>query len=543
MLGLSPDNTAIDRARAMGFRDQLKQAHGMGNDLKGGGFYSDAEKKVSESTTGNRELPGTSVAITPATSDFFAERASAGSPLLMDDSTTPIRSQGLSHEEYAANPAGFQPLPELIDAQKAQRTYGEGARSVPLVSRWESLGQFPVRDSASTTQINQNVLDAFEDLGFDAVKLDNYSAVPGYGPHSFLQVKSPEQLRSPFAAFDPARKDSKNILASAGLMAAGAGAAAYGMTPEDAGAGKLPWKADAKAQLLSQIFEGLRAGKVQPQVFEDLAGLNGGFKLPEYLMMGGDLRHVFERRMMDNGWSADRVVAALDTLFGSEDARGVPNLIGRKASEAVWSPGKPRGVYAPAIPGPDGEVRIYSLMDPENKRILRGIGKLEEGSSGGRMSPPFTQTADFPSSESVTQRHRAKLSAVDEPSADKDQIMPDTNTVKKIIGLGLLGGTGLAAYGAAAPDDANAMSYIGPKGLAGIMGADAARSLPAAAEHRLATEAEGEALRQANHEWAKDAGNKKVAHLQPEAGRHVDLVAGLCREHPSHQPGPAQPCP
>jgi hypothetical protein len=265
---------------------------------------------------------------------------------------------------------------------------------------------------------------------------------------------SPTQFKSRFnqGTFDPT---DPNFLKSAGLMTAGAGAA-YGLAPDEAEAAKLPWQADAKAQLLSQFFEGLRAGKVQPQVFEDLAGLNGGFKLPEYLLTEADIQHLFEQRMLGNNWDADRVVAALEKLTGSPTARGIQNFQGRGAKEAVWHEQKPRGIFAPVVPGEDGEVRIYSLMDPSPNRVNSYLNKLGD-SSGGRMSPPSTYAGrERTPSDSVTQLHRAKLSAVDEPNTDKDQIMPDANTVKKILSLGFLGGAGLGAYEAADPDKVEA---------------------------------------------------------------------------------------
>ena len=333
-------------------------------------------------------------------------------------------------------------------------------------------------------KVQNAVLKWAKENGYDGAITNDWNR--GFDSTSYVAF-SPTQIKSPAnrGTFDPT---DPSILKSAGLMAAGAGAAAYGMTPEDAGAGKLPWQSEAKAQLLSQFFEGLRAGKVQPQVFDDLAALNSKFTDPQYLLTEADIQHLFEQRMLGNKWDADRVVSTLEKLFGSQTARGIQNFPGRGAEEAVWHEQKPRGIFAPVVPGEDGEVRIYSLMDPSPNRVNSYLGKLGD-SSGGRMSPPSTfASRERTPSDSVTQLHRAKLSAVDEPSADKDQIMPDTNTVKKIIGLGLLGGTGLAAYGAAAPDDANAMS-IGPKGLAGLSGPEKAPQLLSKAE-RLAGETE-----------------------------------------------------
>jgi hypothetical protein len=53
------------------------------------------------------------------------------------------------------------------------------------------------------------------DLGHDAVMLKNYIRPGGTGPENIIVVRNKNQLRSPKAAFDPAKRNSQNILAGA----------------------------------------------------------------------------------------------------------------------------------------------------------------------------------------------------------------------------------------------------------------------------------------------------------------------------------------
>jgi hypothetical protein len=54
------------------------------------------------------------------------------------------------------------------------------------------------------------------DAGYDSVLLQNYVRPGGKIPEEVVVVRDLNQLRSPEAAFDPAKKDSPNIMASIG---------------------------------------------------------------------------------------------------------------------------------------------------------------------------------------------------------------------------------------------------------------------------------------------------------------------------------------
>lgn len=66
----------------------------------------------------------------------------------------------------------------------------------------------------------QYMKDTLEDAGFDAIRYKNQ--IEGLGEPSYLFLK-PEQLRSPFAKFNPTKRETNNILASV-LAALGLGA-------------------------------------------------------------------------------------------------------------------------------------------------------------------------------------------------------------------------------------------------------------------------------------------------------------------------------
>ena len=50
--------------------------------------------------------------------------------------------------------------------------------------------------------------------GHDAIRLSNYRLFPELGPQTIWAVRDPNQLRSWFARFDPAKRDSDDLLAA-----------------------------------------------------------------------------------------------------------------------------------------------------------------------------------------------------------------------------------------------------------------------------------------------------------------------------------------
>lgn len=54
----------------------------------------------------------------------------------------------------------------------------------------------------------------FRELGHDAAMLKNYTSPGGMTGQNILVVRDPNQLRSPWAAFDPTKIDSADLLAA-----------------------------------------------------------------------------------------------------------------------------------------------------------------------------------------------------------------------------------------------------------------------------------------------------------------------------------------
>lgn len=102
----------------------------------------------------------------------------------------------------------------------AQKTGGDPA-VMPLLHRAEK----PASISLTGNEKNHEIAATLDHLwanGYDAVMMKNYTT-PGGKTGNILVVKEPAQLRSPWAAFDQAKRNSGNLLASgAGLFGLGA---------------------------------------------------------------------------------------------------------------------------------------------------------------------------------------------------------------------------------------------------------------------------------------------------------------------------------
>ncbi len=87
-----------------------------------------------------------------------------------------------------------------------------GHRVMPLVGRWNSLAKAEVTGNESPFSITGGVRDAW-DAGYDALR---FFSTPGHdaGLHGTWVFKNPNQLRSRFARFDPAKRGSDDLLAA-----------------------------------------------------------------------------------------------------------------------------------------------------------------------------------------------------------------------------------------------------------------------------------------------------------------------------------------
>ncbi len=94
----------------------------------------------------------------------------------------------------------------------------------PLFHRAERPAALTLDGTEAHGRVVETLRSAF-DAGHDAVMLRNYSTTGGIEGQNIIVVRDANQLRSPNAAFDPAKKFDSNLLAGiAGLSVLPAGA-------------------------------------------------------------------------------------------------------------------------------------------------------------------------------------------------------------------------------------------------------------------------------------------------------------------------------
>lgn len=115
-----------------------------------------------------------------------------------------------------------------MDAMMAKATQYPALRSIiPKLASADALpldrsGRF-VNANQKSVEFQKKLQQILLDQGYDAIRYPN--TIEGLGDPSYLFLR-PEQLRSPFAKFDPAKRNVNNILASfLGAVAAGSMAA------------------------------------------------------------------------------------------------------------------------------------------------------------------------------------------------------------------------------------------------------------------------------------------------------------------------------
>ena len=130
-----------------------------------------------------------------------------------------------SFEKGAAKPGaepGQQGVWTALDPKAADefaqvaagRSQGN-AQIYPLRHRAKKSGVIQLSGDEQNHEIAATLAQAWDD-GFDAVMLRNYTTPAGKMDKNILVVRDPAQLRSPYAAFDPAKSLSADILASGG---------------------------------------------------------------------------------------------------------------------------------------------------------------------------------------------------------------------------------------------------------------------------------------------------------------------------------------
>ena len=127
------------------------------------------------------------------------------------------RAPGIWTAENPALAANFS-IPELRERVGLMALPGSQAsrestpRILPLLARSENPVSLTLSHSDRWGNVNRSIADAFAS-GYDAVALHNYRMFPELGPQTVWGFSHPSQLRSRFAVFDPAKRDSSDIMA------------------------------------------------------------------------------------------------------------------------------------------------------------------------------------------------------------------------------------------------------------------------------------------------------------------------------------------
>lgn len=167
-LGLPPDNTAMDRAKAMGFRTKDKLYHGT------------PEENIKEfipTPHDETAILGTSLTSDPKIAEFYA------------------KGRGFSDVE------GANIIPVMIRGKKPQD--------------YDKFISYLINNDLLNDPKRQLTLDAKNFLESKGISAFDMSSL--YGDE--IQVVNPSRIRSIFAAFDPMRKNEADILA--GLLPLG----------------------------------------------------------------------------------------------------------------------------------------------------------------------------------------------------------------------------------------------------------------------------------------------------------------------------------
>jgi hypothetical protein len=124
-------------------------------------------------------------------------------------------------EELAAPGVSTALDPAVASEFAASRaaTRGGQAQVLPLYHRADNPVRLDLSGRESHAQVVETLRDAFE-RGHDSVMITNYTTPGGLTGQKIIIVRDPEQLRSVNAAFDPAKRNSANLLA--GLAGAAA---------------------------------------------------------------------------------------------------------------------------------------------------------------------------------------------------------------------------------------------------------------------------------------------------------------------------------
>jgi hypothetical protein len=197
LLGLPKGNTAMDRAKAMGFNVDKPVYHGTGADIKAfDPLLADTRRKTG--------TPTGSVVVTnnPEVANTYANQRN----MLLNDA---FAQNQLDYAE------GGNVIPMYLKENKGitfrpKQTFVEDKAYKPY---WNDLYDPRYPEPQSTNDFAQLALEKNKESATIKNILDN--AMPSTAKGNTTFVFKPELLRSQFAAFDPARANEPDLLAAA----------------------------------------------------------------------------------------------------------------------------------------------------------------------------------------------------------------------------------------------------------------------------------------------------------------------------------------
>ena len=210
-LGLAPDNTAMDRARALGFDVDNPMYHGTNQDINE--FLTSGKGKTTNSGA------------------FFTDNPSVASTY--SDSKTgvlyPVLLKNGEVVNVEANGSNWNWLKKNI------KITSEKTKERKAINK--NLGKLFADDFKYNDALSTDDLASWaKSQGFDSIKFNQVKDRGPQGvfaneqssmPSNNAAIFDPKNIRSRFAAFDPMKKESSNLLAQFGALAPTATMAAY----------------------------------------------------------------------------------------------------------------------------------------------------------------------------------------------------------------------------------------------------------------------------------------------------------------------------
>jgi hypothetical protein len=250
MLGLPPNNTPMDRAKALGFDTDV--FHGSPNPTikaldpslagknTGSAFdnyvFSTNEPRNAGGYSLNWESFKKQVAETP---EYIAEEANRNADMkaLADAFSKKDAAEVFRLRENLKS--AYKVHQKMYDDFLVNKLPSEGSSIYPLMVQSDNF--YPTDAGGKLwKEVNKNAIDSSKHWGYDGVRIQNVRDNAGAfgGTSDVYATSNPARFRSRFAAFDPARINENDLLGRVnlpmlGLLGAGGLGGAYLLRPEE----------------------------------------------------------------------------------------------------------------------------------------------------------------------------------------------------------------------------------------------------------------------------------------------------------------------